>query len=193
MGVQAQIQQPLSFVGEAPGGIIDLHGGHPQIREDEVESRTGLGEQIGDAREVHAPDDQHGFAESERSQSSFGAGQFQGIHVHAEEASARLEVRQDLLGMPPVPQSGIQTGLAGLGSQRLENLIDADRPMRSRRRVAAIHHLLRLSGVQLGIQLLVLFLEAVRVGTLVAHPPLPFRTFVRHASDSSDLSSNRFR
>src|SRR4051812_18896757 len=87
--VHSQIERPLEFIGKPPGGIIELHGGAAEIRENHVcPIDFHGGEHARQSCEIGMHHLQDFRAESEPAEALFGFGQFNGIRVEPNQSAA---------------------------------------------------------------------------------------------------------
>ena len=163
---------PGLLVAEAASGIVDLHRGHAEVRQDQVRGRESLGgEHLRQAREVPVARDERLGAEAGGAQTRFRARQLEGIDVESDQPSAGLHAFQDRLRMPAAAERAVDRDVAGRRPKAAQHLIHHDRPMRARGRLAGREDLLHVRGVALGVQLLVLVLEPARVPARVSRAP----------------------
>jgi hypothetical protein len=180
-GVQPQVQRAFGLEAEAARGVVDLHRRHAQVGQDEIEATTRLGQQAGDARKVDPVQDQHRRIETQVAQPRRGAGEFDRIHVGAEQPPARRQQAQQRPGMAAITQRGVQPGVAGLGPQDRQDLLHADRPVHAGRCLAARQHLVDGGCVGGRVELLVFLGEAARMGAGVPGPSAVGRGGLGHA------------
>ena len=113
-GVQSQVQGPIDLEAEAARRVVDLHRRHAQVGQHEVEAAPRLGQQSGDAAEVHAPQHQHRRVVAQATQARFGARQFPRVHIDAEQAAAGRQARQQFLRVPAEAERRVEADLARL-------------------------------------------------------------------------------
>lgn len=126
--VHAHVERAIFFEGEAAFRIVNLHGGDPEVGEDEVHAfrEALLGEGFGEAGEVAAHGLKRFGAVTEGAQAGFGAGEFEGVGIEADEASAGLEAGEDFLGVAAIAEGAIGGELAGVGGEKLKDFGDHD-------------------------------------------------------------------
>jgi len=159
------------LVAQTSLGVVDLHAGDPEIREDHVDAGEVLPLQhFVDPGEVAA------MAAQRRSalrKPLAGAFQFDAVDVQADQSAGGTDSPEELGRVAAVAERAIDDDLAGGGPQELHDLFDQDGDMRARGRVAFGSQV----GLHFGIRLEVVFFVFLRVvprmGATVARPPSP--------------------
>jgi hypothetical protein len=157
--------------GKPALGIVNLHGGHAQIRQHKIELLP-LRQNLIRVRKIHPQHRQNFRAVAQPRQTLPGLFRFDGVHVRGVEMAAPLQTLQHLLGVSAVAQRGIQPNLSRLNLQKIQNLPHANGEVHSGRGFPALDNLLHILPVLFRIQFLILLLKAAGMCSLVADAPL---------------------
>ena len=166
-----------------PRGVVDLHGGKTEIREEQVRPFGCLGgEEPRQRREIHTSQDDRFGRKTEAAESGLGLGQFDRIGIQAEQPSARLDGGEEGAGMTAVSQRAIDGDIPRPRSEHAQDLGHHDRPVRSGGRLTPGDHLRHVVGVAVGLVLLVFLVEMARILAAITRPTLRlFGSGVGHA------------
>ena len=170
--VHAHVERALELDREAAVRIVDLHRGHAEISEDQVDSgKLFKAENFRQPGKIAAMRHENFRAESTGAQSRLGFWEFDGINVQPDETSAGLQFGKKFASVTAVTQGAIHGRFARLRKQRLENLRDHNGPVRARGCFAGSEHFGDGVGVTLGVAFLVFLLESPRIFSGVTRSP----------------------
>ena len=150
-GVHPHVERPRLLVAEAAIGIVELHRGHAQVRQDQVRGREPFrGEHLRQTREVSLARDEGVGAEAGGAQTRFRCAATRadrrrgrsGVRRAARVRGSPAHARRRRACSPPRRRRR-----AGEGTQHLGH---HDRPMRARRRLAGREDLLHLGPYRAG-------------------------------------------
>ena len=129
--IHAHVERAVELHGEAASRIINLHGGHAEVCENDV--RAGefcLSENLRQSGEVAAMRGENSFTKTSRAKSRFGLWQLDGIGVKAEQSAAGREAFQNLLRVSAVTERAIHGHESGLRIKCFEDFRHHDGAMR---------------------------------------------------------------
>lgn len=129
--IHAHVERAGLAVGEATVGIVDLRAGDADVGEDGINGGFGdfqIGEYAGKIAEVGVDDVE---ADSTVAALDFleldaGFDDVGGVEIEGDEAAVWLEAFEDCRGMATEAECAIDDGLAGLGIEELENVLEED-------------------------------------------------------------------
>ena len=169
--VHPHVEGAVDLEAEAARGVVDLHGGKTEIREQQVRPFGCLGgEEPRQRREIHASQDDRFGRKTEAAESGLGPGQLDRIGIHADQPPAWLDGGEQGAGMTAVSQRAIDGDISRPGREHAEDLGHHDRPVRSGRRLAAGDHLRHFVGIAVGLVLLVFLVEMPRILAAITRP-----------------------
>ena len=112
--VHPHVERTGLLVAEAAIGIVQLHRGHAEVREDQVRGGEPFGgEHLRQAGEVAVVRDEGLRAEAGRAQARFGARQLERVDVEADQASAGLHAFEDRPRMAAAAERAVHGDVAG--------------------------------------------------------------------------------
>ena len=178
-GIHAQVERDVVLPREAARGIVELHGGDAEIREENVGAGRAFVLEKPPESGVIAPHGPEGAGRAELPREGLEARrslrQLDGVDVEGEKAAAGEHASQELLRVAPHPSVASTAKSPGRGAR-------ASRPRRRARARGCRRESFRrrspfraLLGKALGLALLVLLLEPPRVRPAVTRAPLSRR------------------
>lgn len=128
-GIHAHVEGPRAAVGEAASGVIDLCAGDADVGEDGVyffdacslKDCWKRGEVVVVELEAHCA-----FAAFHALQNDACGGDVGGVEVDGDEAAVGLDALENRGGMAAEAEGAIDDGLAGLGIERGEGVVEED-------------------------------------------------------------------
>ncbi len=187
--VHAHVERAIDLEREAARRIIDLHRGHAEIGEEEVDAVVPAnGADCGaHAGKIRATDEERRITEAEPAQARLRLGQLDWVGIESEEPPAWRELLEKPLRVPAPTEGRVHAALTRLQGQRRQHFLDQDRYVLPRRCLPARAQVRDHLGVLVGRELLVLLTEVPRMRTAVARPALvdAFRVLRRLGHDAA--------
>ena len=171
-GIQTQVQGTVMLESKAAIGVVDLHGGHAQIGQNEIEFL--IGGHLIQLGEVHSADGQDLGAEAEVGQPLAGLFRLNGVHIGGVHVALTLQLLQHPAGMAAVAQGGVIAHLTGLDLEKIQNFVDHNGDVHTGRGLAVLDDLGHIVLILFGVEFFVLFFIVPGVGTLITHAALVF-------------------
>ena len=139
------------------------------VREDEVGAREAqAGEDLREAGEVGATDDENVLAVAESAKAPLGLRQLDRIDVEADEAASRKKPRQKRFGVASPSERRVDGDEAQRRGEGRKDLVEEDGDVASRGRLPRGEDLRALLGITRRVKLLVLLRERPWVRSAVA-------------------------
>ena len=159
-GIHAHVERPHALVAEAAGRVVDLHRRDAEIREHDVHAAKTLGgEHLQQSREGAATRRERVGGEAGGADLRFGPLQLHRIQIESDQPAAGLDAIEDRLRVAAATKRAIDGEAARLRLRATQHLLDHDRKVHTRRRLARRQDLADVVGVPLGIEFLVLLVE----------------------------------
>ena len=168
MGVHAHVEGAGMFEDEAARGIVELHGGDAEVGENQV----GTGKILGDEDFLETGEIGLVSNEGVGLESRLGLGEFNGIDVEADEASAGLDAGEEFPGVAAVAEGAVDRDFAGLGIQHFENLGNHDGAVGAGGSLTGGEDFGDGVGVEAGGEFFVLVLEAAGIFPGITRAPV---------------------
>ena len=185
--IQSQIQRTIHFEGKTALRIVDLHRRHSQVRQDEIKSADLLRDLV-DRAEILQPDGKNILPIAQLLQTLFRLGGFLRVYVRRIHVPLTMQTFQHRFCVSAVAQRRVKAGFPGLNLQKIQNFLYHNRNVHPGRRISLTDHMLHCILIFFRLQLLIFFLEFLRVFSFISnaalmllrliflfqmHPPIP--------------------
>jgi len=137
--IHAHVQGAVPSIREASLRVIDLHAGHPQVSDQDIDAGEPLlGQDCGETREIALT---KGKSSAQCFQPLPGPRQILDIEVDADQPAGRTDALKQLQSMSSPTDGAIRDDITRLGLERPEHFLQQHRPVFAGRRasLAAAH------------------------------------------------------